>query len=89
MIFVQTLKKMLCTRRAKVVHQQLHTFLGFVEKVCPCIKLATWKNLGERRQVYYEVLGPGKMPAYALSLWTLIRDNLDSRYEKEKWVAGK
>jgi hypothetical protein len=58
----------------KVGLKQLHSFLGFVEQVCPwfpeedTINLATWKKVGERLQDYYDVQELGKVPEDTFSL---------------------
>nr|KAF6418684.1 hypothetical protein HJG63_008732 [Rousettus aegyptiacus] len=89
-LFVHMLKNMLWARGAKVGHQQLCNFLEFIEKVCPwfpeegTVNLETWKKVGEKLQDYYDVHGPGKVPVDTFSLWTLIRDSLDPRHEREK-----
>lgn len=70
-------------------------FLYSVKKFCPwfseegTIYLVTWKKVGESLQNYYDVHGPDKVPADTFSLWTLIRDSLDPRHEREKWASGK
>nr|KAF6422811.1 hypothetical protein HJG63_008612 [Rousettus aegyptiacus] len=90
MVFVHMLKNMLRARGAKVWPQQLCNFLDFIEKVCPwfpeegTVYIGTRKKVGEKLQDYYDVHGPGKVPVDTFSLWTLIRDNLDPRHEREK-----
>nr|KAF6422819.1 hypothetical protein HJG63_008620 [Rousettus aegyptiacus] len=94
MLFVHMLKNMLWARGAKVGQQPLCNFLDFIEKVCPwfpeegTVYIETWKKAGEKLQDYYDVHGPGKVPADTFGLWTLIRDSLDPRYEREK-VRGQ
>lgn len=90
LLFIHMLKNMLCAHGARVGQQQLCNFLEFIEKVCPWFpeegtaKMETWKKVGERLQDYYDVHGPGKVPMDTFGLWTLIRDSLDPRHERDK-----
>lgn len=67
MLFVQMLKNMLHTHRAKGGQRKLHNCLDFVEKLCPwfseegTVNLVTLKKVGERLQNYNHVHGPGKI----------------------------
>ena len=73
----------------KVEQQLLHSFLDFVEKVCPwfpeegAINLAILEKVRERFQDYYDVHRLGKVPVVTFSLLTLIRGR------REKWVSEK
>ena len=53
------------------------------------VNLVTLKKLGDRLQNYYDVHRPGKMPVGTFSLWALIRDSLDPRHKREKWVSRR
>ena len=48
------------------------------------MNLETWKKGAEKLQDNYNVHRAGKVPVDTFSLWTLIRDSLDSRHKREK-----
>lgn len=89
-LFVQVLKTMLRSRGTKVGTQQLQNFLQFITEVSPwfpeegTVNLETWQKVGKQLQEYYQFHGPQKVPVEAFALWTLVRDCLDPRHEKER-----
>lgn len=89
-LLVQMLKTMLRARRVRASDKQLHSFLAFVEKVCPwfpeeeTVNLETWRRVGAQLQAYYTAHGPTKVPVETFGLWGLVRDCLDPRHETTK-----
>jgi hypothetical protein len=80
-LYVQMLKAMLKTRRNKVRFLQLIQFLDYVQDTCcwfpeeGTVNRDTWQKVEERLQGYYTADG---MPIFTFSLWSQIRDCLDS-----------
>lgn len=89
-LLVQMLKTMLRARGMRASDKQLHSFLAFVEKVCPwfpvegTVNLETWRRVGAQLQAYYTAHGPTKVPVETFGLWGLVRDCLDPGHETTK-----
>lgn len=90
-LFVQVLKNMLKARGSRVSTEQLSHFVAFVEDMCPwfpeegTVNVEVWQKVGKQLQTYYSVHGPSKVPVDIFSLWTLIKNCLDQKSEKQKW----